>query len=582
MKARPGMRLLAGASDERLVALAHAGDEQAFAAIVERYRAPLLRYCRGFVLRRRGRGRVQQTFINAYAALSRDDDARVPAALRPWLYRIAHNAALNVARDPQAGIGRAPGGARRRRAARRGGRGARALPPRDRSGQRAAAQAAPGDRAARGRRRQPRADRDRPRHERRLDPPARPPRAPHRPRGRRGPAPRAAAAGAAVRLRRRRGAPGRRRRSGPGQGAVVVVAAGAAGGGAVAAKHDTAKPATAKSHVRPAAVRTPVPTPPAAAAAEPLRAAEGRPPAPRGAPAAAMGRARPSTARRVGVGLLRVRLVGVGFGFLGSGSSGSGSSGSFRAPVRTRRGPALQGQVPRALAPPAPSGSGSSGSGSGSSGSGSSGSGSSGSGPSGLGPPAPALRLLRLRLRPAPARPAPACPAPAPPAPVPPESGQGPVLRLRLLRAFRQGRLVGLRRLTRARARSSAPRGPARGPPGGRAAPTSGACLDLHHRVVEHQADRAARLDRAGDPGYPARRARGGPSRCGSAARAGPGRRAAPLATRATTREGRKCEFGPSRSLDSSSAATRVGPAARRGRAGEGATEGRVGRRRAR
>ena len=56
--------------------------------------------------------------------------------------------------------------------------------------------------------------------------------------------------------------------------AVVVVAAGAAGGGAVVAKHDTAKPATAKSHVRPAPVRTPVATPPAKAAA-PSRAGGG-------------------------------------------------------------------------------------------------------------------------------------------------------------------------------------------------------------------------------------------------------------------------------------------------------------------
>ena len=111
MKGRPGMRLLAGASDERLVALAHAGDEQAFAAIVERYRAPLLRYCRGFVSSgAAAEDAVQQTFINAYAALSRDDDARVPAALRPWLYRIAHNAALNVARDPQAGLDELPEG----------------------------------------------------------------------------------------------------------------------------------------------------------------------------------------------------------------------------------------------------------------------------------------------------------------------------------------------------------------------------------------------------------------------------------------------------------------------------------------
>ena len=111
MKVRPGMRLLAGASDERLVALAHAGDEQAFAAIVERYRAPLLRYCRGFVTSgAAAEDAVQQTFINAYAALSRDDDSRVPAALRPWLYRIAHNAALNVARDPQAGLDELPEG----------------------------------------------------------------------------------------------------------------------------------------------------------------------------------------------------------------------------------------------------------------------------------------------------------------------------------------------------------------------------------------------------------------------------------------------------------------------------------------
>jgi hypothetical protein len=102
------MRLLAGASDERLVALAHAGDEQAFAAIVERYRAPLLRYCRGFVSGAAAEDAVQQTFINAYSALSRDDDSRVPAALRPWLYRIAHNAALNVARDPQAGLDELP------------------------------------------------------------------------------------------------------------------------------------------------------------------------------------------------------------------------------------------------------------------------------------------------------------------------------------------------------------------------------------------------------------------------------------------------------------------------------------------
>ena len=42
------MLILDTASDERLVALAAAGDERAFAAIVDRYRGPLGRYCRRF------------------------------------------------------------------------------------------------------------------------------------------------------------------------------------------------------------------------------------------------------------------------------------------------------------------------------------------------------------------------------------------------------------------------------------------------------------------------------------------------------------------------------------------------------
>ena len=101
--------MLLGASDERLVALARAGDEQAFAAIVERYRAPLLRYCNGFLPPAAAEDALQQTFINAYAALSREG-ASAPVSLRPWLYRVAHNAALNVARDPQAGLDELPEG----------------------------------------------------------------------------------------------------------------------------------------------------------------------------------------------------------------------------------------------------------------------------------------------------------------------------------------------------------------------------------------------------------------------------------------------------------------------------------------
>ena len=97
--------MLVGEPDERLVALARDGDERAFTAIVARYRAPLLRYCLRYLPPEGADDAVQQTFINAHAALARE---RGPVALRPWLYRIAHNAALNIARDPQLGLARVP------------------------------------------------------------------------------------------------------------------------------------------------------------------------------------------------------------------------------------------------------------------------------------------------------------------------------------------------------------------------------------------------------------------------------------------------------------------------------------------
>ncbi len=50
---------------------------------------------------------MQQALINAYSALT---GGRPPEVLRPWLYRVAHNAALNIARDPQAGLDRLPEG----------------------------------------------------------------------------------------------------------------------------------------------------------------------------------------------------------------------------------------------------------------------------------------------------------------------------------------------------------------------------------------------------------------------------------------------------------------------------------------
>jgi RNA polymerase sigma factor (sigma-70 family) len=90
-----GASLLRLQSDERLAELAASGHEAAFDAIVDRYRTPLTRYCAGIVGPSRADDAVQQTLINAHDALKRTDEVR---HLRSWLYRIAHNAALNVLR----------------------------------------------------------------------------------------------------------------------------------------------------------------------------------------------------------------------------------------------------------------------------------------------------------------------------------------------------------------------------------------------------------------------------------------------------------------------------------------------------
>jgi len=88
---------LASAPDARLVVLTRGGDERAFAAIVDRYREPLARYC-SRIVPAAADDAVQQTFINAHAALT---GGSLPLALKPWLYRIARNAALNMAREPE-------------------------------------------------------------------------------------------------------------------------------------------------------------------------------------------------------------------------------------------------------------------------------------------------------------------------------------------------------------------------------------------------------------------------------------------------------------------------------------------------
>src|SRR5918995_2241487 len=91
----PSSVLLRTQSDERLVVLARNGHERAFEAIVERYRALLLRSARRYLPDARAEDALQQAYIAAWKALQRGDDVR---DLRAWLYRIVHNTALNQLR----------------------------------------------------------------------------------------------------------------------------------------------------------------------------------------------------------------------------------------------------------------------------------------------------------------------------------------------------------------------------------------------------------------------------------------------------------------------------------------------------
>jgi RNA polymerase sigma factor (sigma-70 family) len=93
----PSLTFLRTQSDQRLLRLARQGHERAFEAIVERYRKPLQRECRRVLSEARAEDAVQHAFMAAWTALRRGDEVR---ELRPWLYRIGFNSALNVARAP--------------------------------------------------------------------------------------------------------------------------------------------------------------------------------------------------------------------------------------------------------------------------------------------------------------------------------------------------------------------------------------------------------------------------------------------------------------------------------------------------
>jgi RNA polymerase sigma factor (sigma-70 family) len=83
-------------SDERLARLASRGSTRAFAVLYERHHQAIYRYCRAIVRHDQdAQDALQNAMLRAFAALrGRERDL----AVRPWLFRIAHNEAITILR----------------------------------------------------------------------------------------------------------------------------------------------------------------------------------------------------------------------------------------------------------------------------------------------------------------------------------------------------------------------------------------------------------------------------------------------------------------------------------------------------
>ena len=87
-------------SDERLIALVRRGNHAAFEALVARYQARLLAFCRHMLASREDAEDVlQEVFAAAYNAILADQRE---INVRPWLYRISRNRSLNHLRKASA------------------------------------------------------------------------------------------------------------------------------------------------------------------------------------------------------------------------------------------------------------------------------------------------------------------------------------------------------------------------------------------------------------------------------------------------------------------------------------------------
>ena len=92
-------RRLRASATRSLAGRAADGDNDAFTALYERYHGPLLGYCRSILLDAEdARDATQSALENALRALPRREPSR---PLKPWLYRIAHNEAINIVRRRQ-------------------------------------------------------------------------------------------------------------------------------------------------------------------------------------------------------------------------------------------------------------------------------------------------------------------------------------------------------------------------------------------------------------------------------------------------------------------------------------------------
>ncbi|HEX8751892.1 MAG TPA: sigma-70 family RNA polymerase sigma factor, partial [Solirubrobacterales bacterium] len=84
-------------SDERLTRRAAEGDSRAFAAIYRRYSQDLYRYCMAILGdSQEAQDALQNTMVKVMRALP---DERREIRLKPWLYRIAHNEAIDLVRS---------------------------------------------------------------------------------------------------------------------------------------------------------------------------------------------------------------------------------------------------------------------------------------------------------------------------------------------------------------------------------------------------------------------------------------------------------------------------------------------------